>query len=44
MLNFGENANHLGFARDAFDFFDSSEEKYDSRILDPPAVAKHQNV
>jgi 23S rRNA (cytosine1962-C5)-methyltransferase len=43
-LNFGEDANHKGFAMDAFDFFDSSEEDYDIIILDPPAFAKHQKV
>jgi 23S rRNA (cytosine1962-C5)-methyltransferase len=43
-LNFGENANHKGFAMDAFDFFDTTDEKYDIIILDPPAFAKHQNV
>ncbi len=43
-LNFGENANHKGFAMDAFDFFDSETEDYDIIILDPPAFAKHQNV
>lgn len=43
-LNFGEDANHKGFAMDAFDFFDSAEEDYDVIILDPPAFAKHQKV
>lgn len=43
-LNFGENANHEGFAMDAFDFFDQANEDYDIIILDPPAFAKHQRV
>ncbi|MDA3893030.1 MAG: class I SAM-dependent rRNA methyltransferase [Salinivirgaceae bacterium] len=43
-LNFGDNANHEGFAMDAFDFFDSATEDYDVIILDPPAFAKHQKV
>ena len=43
-LNFGDSANHKGFAMDAFDFFDNAPEKYDVIILDPPAFAKHQKV
>lgn len=43
-LNFGEDANHKGFAMDAFDFFDNAPEDYDVIILDPPAFAKHQKV
>jgi 23S rRNA (cytosine1962-C5)-methyltransferase len=43
-LNFGKDANHKGFAMDAFDFFDTTNEEYDIIILDPPAFAKHQKV
>ncbi|MBI9065715.1 MAG: class I SAM-dependent rRNA methyltransferase [Salinivirgaceae bacterium] len=43
-LNFGKDANHEGFAMDAFNFFDNAPEKYDVIILDPPAFAKHQKV
>jgi 23S rRNA (cytosine1962-C5)-methyltransferase len=43
-LNFGNDSRHQSFAVDAFEFFNSSEEKYDLIILDPPAFAKHHNV
>jgi len=44
ILNFGNSANHEGFAMDAFDFFNQTTAKYDVIILDPPAFAKHQNA
>lgn len=43
-LNFGSNAPHEGFARDAFDFFNQTKEAYDVIVLDPPAFAKHQKA
>lgn len=43
-LNFGNSANHEGFAMDAFDFFAKTTNKYDVIILDPPAFAKHQSA
>ena len=43
-LNFGDKANHKGYAMDAFNFFDNAPEDYDVIILDPPAFAKHQKV
>jgi 23S rRNA (cytosine1962-C5)-methyltransferase len=43
-LNFGNDSRHKSFAVDAFEFFNSSEDKYDLMILDPPAFAKHHNV
>jgi 23S rRNA (cytosine1962-C5)-methyltransferase len=43
-LNFGSNAPHEGFAMDAFDFFNQTQEAYDVIVLDPPAFAKHQKA
>jgi len=43
-LNFGEQAPHMGYAMDAFDFFAKAPTQYDVIILDPPAFAKHQKV
>ncbi len=43
-LNFGNSANHEGFAKDAFDFFAQTTQKYDVIVLDPPAFAKHQSA
>ncbi|MBE0673848.1 MAG: class I SAM-dependent rRNA methyltransferase [Bacteroidales bacterium] len=42
--NFGEKAAHEVFSTDAFAHLDSSKERYDMMILDPPAFAKHNNV
>ena len=33
--------SHQSFVADTFDFFKTSEEKYDIIVLDPPAFAKH---
>ncbi|PKP11094.1 MAG: RlmI/RlmK family 23S rRNA methyltransferase [Bacteroidetes bacterium HGW-Bacteroidetes-4] len=43
-LNFGSEAPHEGFAMDAFDFFNQTQETYDVVVLDPPAFAKHQKA
>jgi 23S rRNA (cytosine1962-C5)-methyltransferase len=43
-LNFGSNAPHEGFAMDAFEFFNQTQEAYDLIVLDPPAFAKHQKA
>ena len=43
-LNFGKPEGHRYFVQDAFDFFKSSNEKYDVIILDPPAFAKHRQA
>lgn len=43
-LNFGSDAPHEGFAMDAFDFFNQTQEAYDVIVLDPPAFAKHQKA
>ena len=43
-LNFPGDTRHEAFVEDAFKFLDKSHNKYDLIILDPPALAKHQNV
>lgn len=43
-LNFGEQAEHRYFTKDAFDFFKDQTEKYDVIVLDPPAFAKHKQA
>ena len=43
-LNFPDDSRHESFAMDAFEFFNTSKEKYDLIVLDPPAFAKHHNV
>ena len=43
-LNFPGDARHEAFAEEAFRFLESSRDKYDLIVLDPPAFAKHQNV
>lgn len=41
-LNFPGDMRHESFCEDAFKFLDSSEDKYDLIVLDPPAFAKHR--
>ena len=43
-LNFPNTENHKAFAEDAFKFMNSSNEKYDIVVLDPPAFAKHRDA
>ena len=43
-LNFPHSKNHKAFAEDAFKFMNSSNEKYDIVVLDPPAFAKHRDA
>ena len=43
-LNFPNSENHKSFAEDAFKFMNSSNEKYDIVVLDPPAFAKHRDA
>ncbi|MBS0012289.1 MAG: class I SAM-dependent rRNA methyltransferase [Bacteroidales bacterium] len=43
-LNYGEDARHKSFVRDAFRFMDETDTGYNLIVLDPPAFAKHQNV
>ncbi|MCD8290097.1 MAG: class I SAM-dependent rRNA methyltransferase [Prevotella sp.] len=43
-LNFPNDKRHQAFCDDAFKFLDSSENKYDLIILDPPAFAKHRSA
>ena len=43
-VNFPNASNHQSFAEDAFKFLNSSTEKYDLIILDPPAFAKHRDA
>ena len=42
--NFPDASNHQSFAEDAFKFLNSSTEKYNLIILDPPAFAKHRDA
>lgn len=42
--NFPNASNHQSFAEDSFKFLNSSTEKYDLIILDPPAFAKHRDA
>lgn len=43
-MNFPGDTRHQGFAQDAFEFMEKSNQQYNLIILDPPAFAKHQNV
>jgi 23S rRNA (cytosine1962-C5)-methyltransferase len=43
-MNFTGDTRHQGFAQDAFEFMEKSNQLYNLIILDPPAFAKHQNV
>jgi 23S rRNA (cytosine1962-C5)-methyltransferase len=43
-LNFVKSENHKPITEDVLKFLDSSDEKYDVIILDPPAFAKHADA
>ncbi|CAN5467635.1 class I SAM-dependent rRNA methyltransferase [soil metagenome] len=43
-LNGFKEPQHQSFAKDTFEFFKNTEEKYDLIILDPPAFAKSHKV
>lgn len=40
--NFSNSDNHKAIAVDTFEYFRTTDEKFDIIILDPPAFAKHQ--
>ncbi len=42
--NFPKATNHRAEAKDAFDFLNGEEKKYDLIVLDPPAFAKHRDA
>jgi 23S rRNA (cytosine1962-C5)-methyltransferase len=42
--NFGEDAPHEAFAKEAFEFMSQNTNTYDLIILDPPAFAKHRDA
>jgi len=41
-LNFPKDTRHKSFCEDAFKYLDTTDNKYDLIILDPPAFAKHR--
>lgn len=43
-MNYGEDARHVSFQVDAFEYLNQINNQYDVIILDPPAFAKHNNV
>ncbi len=43
-LNYPHTTKHIALATDAFEYLETTEERFDVIILDPPAFAKHAQV
>lgn len=44
LINEVDIVQHKSFAADTFEYFKSTEDKYDLIVLDPPAFAKHRDA